>query len=99
MDKRTAAQGLAEKPNPARDFLSLKGIDYLEFYVGNAKQAAYYYRSAFGMTGVAYRGPETGARDYVSYVLEQDRIRFVFTSSLQPDHLVAEQARFHGDGV
>ena len=77
----------------------MKGIDYLEFYVGNAKQAAYYYRSAFGMTAVAYRGPETGTRDCVSYVLEQHRMRFVFTSSLQPDHLVADQARFHGDGV
>ena len=91
---------LAEKTKHAQqDFLSLNGVDYLEFYVGNAKQAAYYYRSAFGMTGVAYRGPETGARECASYVLEQDRIRFVFTSSLQPDHPVTEHARLHGDGV
>jgi 4-hydroxyphenylpyruvate dioxygenase len=93
-------QELAEKAKQARqDFLSLKGVDYLEFYVGNAKQAAYYYRGAFGMTEVAYRGPETGARECASYVLEQDRIRFVFTSSLQPDHPVTEHARLHGDGV
>jgi 4-hydroxyphenylpyruvate dioxygenase len=93
-------QELAEKARQAQqDFLSLKGVDYLEFYVGNAKQAAYYYRSAFGMTGLAYRGPETGARECASYVLEQGRIRFVFTSSLQPDHPVAEHARLHGDGV
>ena len=91
--------GSGKQTKPPQDFLSLKGVDYLEFYVGNARQAAYYYRCAFGMTAVAYRGPETGERECASYVLEQDRIRFVFTSSLQPDHPVAEHARFHGDGV
>ena len=65
-----------------KDFLPLNGTDYVEFYVGNARQAAYYYRSAFGMRLVAYRGPETGTRDRASYVLEQDKIRLVLTTPL-----------------
>ena len=81
------------------DFLPLGGIDHLEFYVGNARQAAYYYRSAFGMKLVAYSGPETGIRDRASYVLEQDRIRFVLTTPIDPDHTMAEHIRRHGDGV
>ena len=82
-----------------RDFLPLNGTDHVEFYVGNAKQAAYYYRAAFGFQLTAYRGPETGTRDRVSYVLEQNRIRFVFTTGLKPDHPMAEHVRVHGDGV
>src|SRR5687767_9571337 len=81
------------------DFLPLSGIDHLEFYVANARQAAYYYRSAFGMKLVAYAGPETGIRDRASYVLEQDRIRFVLTTPIDPDHAMAEHIRRHGDGV
>ncbi len=82
-----------------RDFLPLSGTDYIEFYVGNARQAAHYYRSAFGMTLVAYRGPETGSRDCASYVLQQGKIRFVLTTPLQPDHPVMDHIRLHGDGV
>src|SRR5580700_6395383 len=81
------------------DFLPLNGTDFLEFYVGNARQAAYYYRSAFGMKLVAYRGPETGTRDRVSYVVQQDKIRFVLTTPLQPEGPVADHIRLHGDGV
>ncbi|HYL34285.1 MAG TPA: 4-hydroxyphenylpyruvate dioxygenase [Bryobacteraceae bacterium] len=81
------------------DFLPLNGIDYVEFYVGNAKQAAYYYRAAFGMKLVAYRGPETGTRDRASYVLEQGKIRFVLTTPLQSDSGIAEHIKLHGDGV
>src|SRR5579884_3157307 len=93
-------QELAEKPTPvATDFLPLNGTDYVEYYVGNAKQAAYYYRAAFGMSLVAYRGPETGTRDRASYVVQQDKIRFVFTSPLQPEGLIAEHVKLHGDGV
>ncbi len=95
-------QELAEKPaqpSDRADFLPLNGTDYVEFYVGNAKQAAYYYRAAFGMTWVAYRGPETGTRDRASYVVQQDKIRFVFTSPLQPEGLIAEHIKLHGDGV
>ncbi len=82
-----------------KDFLPLNGTDYVEFYVGNAKQAAYYYRAAFGMRLAAYRGPETGARDRVSYVVEQNKIRFVLTTPLQPDNAIAEHIYAHGDGV
>lgn len=82
-----------------RDFLPLTGTDYVEFWVGNAKQAAYFYRSAMGMRLAAYRGPETGTRDRASYVLEQGKIRFVFTTALSPDHPIAEHVRLHGDGV
>jgi 4-hydroxyphenylpyruvate dioxygenase len=82
-----------------KDFLPLNGTDYIEFYVGNAKQAAYYYRAAFGMKLTAYRGPETGTRDRASYVVEQNKIRFVLTTPLQPDHPVADHIKQHGDGV
>ena len=95
-------QELAEKAaqqSGAVDFLPLNGTDYVEFYVGNAKQAAYYYRAAFGMHLVAYRGPETGMRDRASYVVQQDKIRFVFTSPLHPESLIAEHIKLHGDGV
>jgi len=81
------------------DFLPLNGTDYVEFFVGNAKQAAYYYRAAFGMKLVAYRGPETGTRDKVSYVLQQDKIRFVLTTPLQSDTSIADHIALHGDGV
>jgi 4-hydroxyphenylpyruvate dioxygenase len=81
------------------DFLPLNGTDHVEFYVGNAKQAAYFYRAAFGMKLVAYSGPETGARGRVSYVVEQGKIRFVLTSALRPDDAIAEHVRVHGDGV
>ena len=66
-----------------KDFLPLNGTDYVEFYVGNARQAAYFYRLAFGMSLVAYAGPETGLRDRASYVLQQGKIRFVLTTPLQ----------------
>jgi 4-hydroxyphenylpyruvate dioxygenase len=81
------------------DFLPLNGTDYVEFWVGNARQAAHFYRSAFGFRLAAYRGPETGTRDRASYVLVQNKIRFVLTTALQPEHAVAEHVRVHGDGV
>jgi 4-hydroxyphenylpyruvate dioxygenase len=82
-----------------RDFLPLTGIDHVEFWVGNARQAAYFYRAAMGMRLAAYRGPETGTRDRASYMVEQGRIRFVFTTALSPEHPIAEHVRLHGDGV
>src|ERR1700736_3705703 len=82
-----------------KDYLPLNGTDYVEFYVGNAKQAAYYYRAAFGMKLVAYRGPETGTRDRASYVIQQDKIRFILTTALQPDNPIAQHVGLHGDGV
>jgi 4-hydroxyphenylpyruvate dioxygenase len=77
----------------------LKGTDHVEFYVGNARQAAYYYRTAFGMSLVAYAGPETGQRDRASYVVEQGKIRFVFTTPLRSNDPIAEHILRHGDGV
>jgi 4-hydroxyphenylpyruvate dioxygenase len=81
------------------DFLPLNGTDFVEFYVGNARQSAHYYRSAFGMKLVAYRGPETGTRDRASYLLQQDKIRFVLTTPLQPEGPIADHIKKHGDGV
>ncbi|MFZ1228675.1 MAG: 4-hydroxyphenylpyruvate dioxygenase [Saprospiraceae bacterium] len=82
-----------------KDLLPLNGTDHIEFYVGNAKQAAIYYQAAFGFELVAYKGPETGVRDIVSYVLQQGKIRFVLTSALHADHEIAKHVALHGDGV
>ncbi len=83
----------------AADFLPLQGTDYVEFYVGNAKQAAHYYQSAFGFQPLAYCGPETGNRETVSYAVRQHKLTFVFTTALRPEHPVAEHVHRHGDGV
>jgi 4-hydroxyphenylpyruvate dioxygenase len=81
------------------DLMPIQGYDHIEFYVGNAKQAAHYYRTAWGFTPVAYAGPETGVRDRASWVLEQGRIRFVLTAGLDPEHEIVRHAALHGDGV
>lgn len=81
------------------DFLPLNGTDYVEFYVGNAKQAAHYYQTAFGFQPLAYAGLETGLKDRTSYVLQQDKIRFIFTTSLLPDTEISLHVNKHGDGV
>ena len=81
------------------EFLPLLGTDHVEFYVGNAKQSAYYYQIAFGFNLVAYSGPETGVKDRASYVLQQGKIRLVLTTALQPDSYIAEHVNLHGDGV
>jgi len=81
------------------DFLPLLGTDFVEFYVGNAKQAANYYKTAFGYQSLAYSGPETGDREKVSYVLKQDKVRLILTTALYPDHPIAQHTHFHGDGV
>ena len=88
-----------EAAKTGTDFLPIQGTDHVEFYVGNAKQAAYFYRAAMGFSLIAYRGPETGTRDRVSYVLQQNKIRFVLTTPLQPTGEVAEHLMRHGDGV
>ncbi|MDB5208797.1 MAG: hppD [Flavisolibacter sp.] len=85
--------------NPATDFLPLQGTDYVEFYVGNAKQAAHYYMSAFGFQALAYAGPETGMKDKVSYVVRQHKLTFVLTTPLRPDNEIAAHIYKHGDGV
>jgi 4-hydroxyphenylpyruvate dioxygenase len=108
----TSAQSVSTQPTPIQpasktstgttaspDFLPLKGTDHVEFYVGNARQAAYFYRAAFGMSLVAYAGPETGQRDRASYVVQQGKIRFVLTTPLRSDNAIAEHVARHGDAV
>jgi len=92
-------QTFAEKISKAPDFLPINGTDYIEFYVGNAKQAAHYYKTAFGFQSLAYAGPETGVRDRSSYVLQQGKIRLILTTALKSDHPIAEHVKKHGDGV
>jgi 4-hydroxyphenylpyruvate dioxygenase len=87
------------KTTNTQDTFPINGTDYIEFYVGNAKQAAHFYQSAFGFELVAYAGPETGLRDRCSYVLQQDKIRFVLSSALSPDHEISRHVNLHGDGV
>ncbi len=84
---------------PQNDFLPLRGYDHIEFYVGNAKQAAHFYDKTFGFQPVAKLGLETGCRDRASYVMQQGQVRFVLTSSLTPDHEISRHNALHGDGV
>ena len=81
------------------DFLPLNGTDYIELYVGNAKQASHFYKAALGFQSVAYAGPETGVKDRASYVLVQNKMRLVLTTPLKPEHPIAEHLKKHGDGV
>jgi 4-hydroxyphenylpyruvate dioxygenase len=95
---------MVERAAPPHDTFPINGTDYIEFYVGNAKQAAYFYRAAFGFQLVGYRGPETGTRDRASYLLQQDKIRFVLTTAIRPDlspdaKRIADHVYEHGDGV
>jgi 4-hydroxyphenylpyruvate dioxygenase len=83
----------------ATDTFPINGTDFIEFYVGNAKQASHYYRTAFGYELVAYRGPETGTRDRASYLLQQNKVRLVLTTPLSPDSPIAAHIHQHGDGV
>jgi 4-hydroxyphenylpyruvate dioxygenase len=91
--------GLEKIFEGAQDFLPLLGTDYVEFYVGNAKQAAHFYKTAFGFQSHAYAGLETGMKDRVSYVLKQDKIRLVLTTALTSDSVIGEHVKKHGDGV
>jgi 4-hydroxyphenylpyruvate dioxygenase len=92
---------IARKKVPVQqtDFLPLQGTDYVEFYVGNAKQAAHFYKTAFGFQSIAYAGPETGVRDKVSYVLRQNKLTFVLTTPLRTNNKIADHIYKHGDGV
>ncbi len=81
------------------DFLPLQGTDYVEFYVGNAKQAAHFYKTAFGFQSLAYAGPETGVKDKVSYVIRQNKLTFVLTTPLRTCNAIAHHIYLHGDAV
>ena len=89
----------APAPSAATDTFPINGTDYIEFFVGNAKQAAHYYCSAFGFAIVAYRGPETGVRDRASYLVQQGKVRFVLTTAMSPESPIAQHVHRHGDGV
>lgn len=96
---KSVEYGLEKIFEGAQDFLPLLGTDYIEFYVGNAKQAAHYYKTAFGFQSLAYAGLETGMRDRASYVLKQDKIRLVLTSPLKGDSPINDHIVKHGDAV
>jgi 4-hydroxyphenylpyruvate dioxygenase len=81
------------------DFLPLQGTDYVEFYVGNAKQAAHFYKTIFGFQSLAYAGPETGVKDRASYALRQNKLTFVLTTPIRPNNAIADHVYAHGDGV
>ncbi|MGN6601083.1 MAG: VOC family protein, partial [Ginsengibacter sp.] len=89
----------SKKDATQTDFLPLEGTDYVEFYVGNAKQAAHYYKTAFGFQSLAYAGPETGVRDKASYVIRQNKLTFVLTTPIRSDNEIAEHIAKHGDGI
>jgi len=95
METLTASQKMTQ----AKDFLPINGTDHIELYVGNAKQAAHYYKTAFGFQSLAYAGPETGVRDTASYVLKQGKIRLVLTTPLKSENPISEHIYKHGDGV
>ena len=96
---KSVEYGLEKIFEGAQDFLPLLGTDYVELYVGNAKQSAHYYKTAFGYQSLAYAGLETGVRDRTSYVLKQDKIRLVLTTPLTQDSPINDHLKKHGDGV
>lgn len=98
-DLQNTEYGIKKIFDEAEDFLPINGTDYVELYVGNAKQSAHYYKTAFGFQSLAYAGLETGIKDRVSYVLQQDKIRLVLTTPLQKGGPINEHLNKHGDGV
>jgi 4-hydroxyphenylpyruvate dioxygenase len=99
MPTTIAAPKTKAAPEKEHDFLPLEGTDHIEFYVGNAKQAAHFYKTAFGFQSVAYSGPETGVKDRASYVLRQNKITFVLTTPIRPNNPIGDHIYKHGDGV
>src|SRR6476619_2118183 len=99
MPTTTAAPKTKKTPVIQEDFLPLEGTDHIEFYVGNAKQAAHFYQSALGFQPLAYSGPETGVRERASYVVRQNKIRCVLTTPLRTTHSAPHHTHQHGDGV
>lgn len=95
----SSTDNLQQQATAVKDFLPLHGTDYVEFYVGNAKQAAHYYKTAFGFQSLACAGPETGVKDRSSYVIRQNKLTFVLTTPLRTDNEIADHIYKHGDGV
>lgn len=95
----SSTDNLQQQAAAVKDFLPLHGTDYVEFYVGNAKQAAHYYKTAFGFQSLAYAGPETGVKDRSSYVIRQNKLTFVLTTPLRTENEIADHIYKHGDGV
>src|SRR5437867_7495575 len=96
---KTRTQKPRAAPAAEEDFLPLHGTDHIEFYVGNAKQAAFFYKTAFGFQSLAYSGPETGVKNKTSYVLQQGNLLFVLTTPLKTNNDIANHLFKHGDGV
>ena len=88
-----------ERPAAEKDFLPLQGTDYIEFYVGNAKQAAHFYKTVFGFQSLAYSGPETGTKEKASYAIRQNKLTFLLTTPLRSGNAIADHIAKHGDGV
>ena len=99
MPTTIAAPKKGRAPAPPEDFLPLEGTDHIEFYVGNAKQAAHYYKSVFGFQSLAYAGPETGIKDRASYAIRQNKLIFVLTTPIRGSKAIADHIYKHGDGV
>ncbi len=99
MPTTIAAPRTKKTPVAEEDFLPLQGTDYVEFYVGNAKQAAHFYKTAFGFQSLAYSGPETGTKDRASYAIRQNKLTLVLTTPIRPNHPIADHIHKHGDGV
>src|ERR1700726_3206080 len=99
MPTTVAAPKTKRAPAAEEDFLPLEGTDYIEFYVGNAKQAAHFYKNVFGFQSLAYSGPETGVKDRASYVIRQNKLTFVLTTAVRPNNPIADHVALHGDGV
>ena len=97
--KQTIAERMKAEHQPHEDFLPLQGTDYVEFYVGNAKQAAHFYKTAFGFQSVAYSGPETGVKDRASYVVRQNKLTLMLTTPMRAKNDIADHIYKHGDGV
>lgn len=97
--KQSVAERLRAEHQPEQDFLPLKGTDYVEFYVGNAKQAAHFYKTAMGFQSLAYSGPETGNKESARYVIRQNKLTFVLTTPIRPGNPIADHVAKHGDGV
>jgi 4-hydroxyphenylpyruvate dioxygenase len=93
------ADRLKAQHQPEQDFLPLQGTDYVEFYVGNAKQAAHYYKTAFGFQSLAYSGPETGNKESARYVIRQNKLTLMLTTPIRPNNPIADHIYKHGDGV